>query len=89
MESGWNDRRRVAEQDVTGPEKVADVAEMPVLNAPLAAVNDEQARGVALRQRGLGDEPLGQDVVEKVGLQVLGHPAFPGWNRPVRAGKGG
>ncbi len=57
----------VAEQRVAGPQVFAEIGEHAVLDAAGGAMHDEQARGVAARGGRLGDEPLGQRVVEEVG----------------------
>ena len=69
MQSSRDDRGVVAEQAVACAEIFRQVAEMAVRDGVRLAVDDQQTRGVAAVGRLLGDEPVGQGVVEKVGLQ--------------------
>ena len=66
-EAGGEDGGVVAKKGVARAQVVADVGENAVLKAPGVAVNDEQPRGVAARGGSLGDEALGQGVVEEIG----------------------
>ena len=58
------DPAAVHHQEVAGGEQVGKIAEDVVTQAARGAIEDEQARGVALGERLLGDAGLGQLVVE-------------------------
>ncbi len=54
----------LSDQQVAGPQIVADVAKEAVLDLACGAVDDHQPRGVAGLDRRLGDQLRGEVVVE-------------------------
>ena len=68
MQPGGNDGGVVAEEGVAGAEVFRQIAKMPVGDGAGLAVHDEQARFIATVGGPLGNEPLGQRVVEEVGF---------------------
>lgn len=71
VEAGGDDGSIVAEEGVGGLQVVAQVAELAVFDPVGVAVDDEQTGVIAPAGGGLGDEPVGQGVVEEVGLHAV------------------
>ena len=67
VEAGGDDGGVVAEKRVARAQVGGQVAEMPVFQPARLPVHDQQARRIAPLRRLLGDEPLRQRVVEKIG----------------------
>src|SRR5262249_39808201 len=63
-EAGREDAAPVQDEKVVRPEERGKIAEGPVLGSPRVPVEQEQARGVALGERFLGDGLRGEVVIE-------------------------
>jgi hypothetical protein len=69
QEAGGKDAAAIGDHEVAGSEEVGEVAKGVVAHRRPGAVEDEQARSVALGEGLLGDRLVGKRVVEIGGLQ--------------------
>lgn len=62
--AGGDDFGIVEDQEITGSEPMLEIGEPGVVVKPGGAVEDEEAGGIPLEDRRLGDEFLGEEIIE-------------------------
>jgi len=70
VEAGGDHPAVVDDEQIAGVQIIAHVAELAMLHATIRPVQDQETAGVPGLHGLLGDEGLGQVVVEQVSLQV-------------------